>query len=178
MTPSLLSALVVCSAAVIPHAVRAGGSCEAGCDKQFHCVKCSSAPEPDWSCDVCCAGCESVKFDGGSYCSCKGPTPPSPPGPTSYKCGNGQCYAGTGYPFPSKESCEAKCTPAPPGPPSGPDTWATYEVDGMQCLSVVGGKDPLAYEKVRCTMTFKRPRQPSSLTTSPCARGVTFKRPC
>lgn len=53
-----------------------------------------------------------------------------------------------GGPFPTKAACESKCSGPSPSPPSGPDTWATYSVDGMNVLSVVGGKDPLAYDKV------------------------------
>ena len=138
--------------ALLPAGVSAGGGCVADCSKEFHCSTCSAPPAPDWSCDICCPGCSLTKFDGGNYCTCKGPVPPTPPSPPppsgdGYYCKEGGCIQYQGGPFPTKAACESKCS-GPPSPPSGPDTWATYNVGAMNVLSVVGGKDPLAYDKV------------------------------
>ena len=48
--------------------------------------------------------------------------------------------------------CYCKPGPTPPGPPPSPppggDTWDNYQVAGMNVLSVTGGKDKSAYDKV------------------------------
>ena len=43
--------------------------------------------------------------------------------------------------------CECKPGPGPSPTPPGGDTWANYEVAGMQVQSVVGGSDATAYSK-------------------------------
>lgn len=58
------------------------------------------------------------------------------------------CYKG--YGTESKAECDATCKgPGPkPNPPNSTDSWQNYVVAGMNVLSVTGGKDPHAYEKV------------------------------
>merc|ERR1711908_258339 len=43
--------------------------------------------------------------------------------------------------------CDCKST-LPPGPPAGNDTWANYEVAGMDVISVTGGQNNPSYSKV------------------------------
>eukprot|EP01050_Picozoa_sp_SAG11_P023600 SAG11_NODE_4786_length_1766_cov_2.323935_2_plen_434_part_00 len=130
----------------LPNATTArGGPCVAGCgpSSTSHCTNCSIVKGMDWSCDVCCPGCQAKSIAGGHYCACNGPPPPPSPG-GGYVCYQKTCYEKAGGKQ-TKAQCDATCAiaPAPPGPvvpgisqTSSNMTWAGKQRQYMSLVPV------------------------------------------
>lgn len=141
-----------------------------------NCLKCGD--KSSFDCELCCPGCHTVSKGEYKYCECgKGPSPAPSPSPSPSKKGcvavpKDKC--GTDY-FDSclkcgdksafdcelccpncklvskgeDKFCECGKGPSPgPGPGPSPDSWREYHVGGMDVLSVTGGKNASAYDKV------------------------------